>query len=139
MSNLLDDLQTLRRLLEHETSTEDDPLSHWPFIDATDPAAAEAEASPAPQIDDEALLPDSEPSLASPPQAEHLDEIPLLEEVAELEAEAHPEEAGQLPSQQELLLLIDTLVARHLERNRATLHQGILNELYTLYPQLRQD
>ena len=132
MSKLIDELDSLRELLRHDQLGELD-LANWPLI----------EPKPAEDLDEAAI-----PVLEDAVEAEFAPtetatetaalDIPVLDEVIEQDAAEAMEEEDEegLPSRTELLLLIDALVERRMQRLRPELTEQLITELARIHPAL---
>lgn len=128
MSKLIDELDSLHELLRHEPLGEID-LANWPLITPKKRDIEEKE---------DAIPVLEEVVEQAPPSALHDSEIPLLEEIVEDAVALLDDDADTtaLPSQAELLDLIETLVDRRLQRIRPTMTEHVREELLSIYPGL---
>ena len=134
MSKLIDELDSLRELLRHDQLGELD-LANWPLIEARPAKTPVEETTPVDTADTAEQPPQTAPISEVTPE---LDTIPVLDDAID-DDEAILEDAEEeedLPSRAELLLLIDTLVERRIQRLRPTLIEQVIEELTLIYPGL---
>ena len=134
MSKLIDELDSLHELLNHP----DEPPLSSPGGAQGDDAS---DSAPPAFIDAATAHPAAAGMAGAPQPAAPLPAVPVLSEVV-AEDEPLPSKSisatmdDVMPSQDELLLLVDSLVERRLHRLKAEITTQVIEELRRIYPGL---